>query len=140
MAPPTLIRVSLGVAGLVHAKNRLDRDKPLRRALSQLDLDQGDVWTWAASEATFTLEGLRDASLSEGITQESHWDAVAEFVAAYLQQPMRLAIVEDHDASPTDPWLANEPVLPPRLGLGNDLYMTSTGMRPIRIEHSLTRS
>ena len=122
MAPPTLIRVGLGAAGLVHAMNRLERDKPLRRALSQLDLDQGDVWTWAASGTTFTLEDLRDGGLPDGITQESHRDAVAGFVAAYLQQPRRLAIVEDHDASPNDPWLADEPVLPPRLGFGNHLY------------------
>jgi hypothetical protein len=143
MDRPRLSRISLGANGLAHIKGRLGideytRNKPLRNALAGLRFEDGEAWTWALPGVTFDLDDLRDAGLPEGITQEMHWDAMTEFALAYLANGVRLAIIEDHDSSPTDPWLAKEPVLPPRLGMGNHLYWYSTSADPTQIAETTT--
>src|SRR3979490_1406823 len=105
-----LSRVSLGSAGLTHVKDRLGgneyaSNKPLRHALLKLSIDQGEVWTWAAPTATFTLLDLHAGGLPDGITQEDHRDVMTDFSVDYLAGTGRLAIIEDHDSTPFDPWL-----------------------------------
>jgi hypothetical protein len=58
------------------------------------------------------------------------------FVVEYLAQNGRLAIIEDHDSTPDDPWLTNDPdrpALPPRLGFRDHLYWYASEPNPILI-------
>ena len=132
-----LSRVSLGSAGLTHVKDRLGgneyaSNKPLRHALLKLSIDQGEVWTWAAPTATFTLLDLHAGGLPDGITQEDHRDVMTDFSVDYLAGTGRLAIIEDHDSTPFDPWLTKEARLPaglPRLAVDDHLYWYTTEPR-----------
>jgi hypothetical protein len=134
MSAPHLTWTSLGTVGLEYIKTRLDRNKPLRQALAERLFEQGEVWTWAPVGTNFDLVDLRDGGLPAGVTQESHWDLMTGFVVEYLAQNGRLAIIEDHDSTPDDPWLTNDPdrpALPP----GSAFATTSTGTRVNRTQY-----
>jgi hypothetical protein len=84
-------------------------------------LDDGEVWTWASPGTSVTVGDL-EGGLPGGMSQADHRQQLIGFIADYLQASGRLALIEDHDASPSDPWLASEPVLPPRLACGKRVY------------------
>jgi hypothetical protein len=124
MPPLKLNRTSLGTAGLDHVKSRLWSNLPLGRALGERPLEQGEAWTWAAPGANLTLADLRDGDLTPS-ERDSHQSLLMDFVVEYLATNGTVVIIEDHEATPDDPWLATEPDLPPslpRLGFGEHLY------------------
>jgi hypothetical protein len=131
MPPQRLSRISLGAVGLEHIKNRLRVNKyaagkPMRRALAQIPLEQGEAWTWAPRGWAPTLEDLRDESLPFGITQTHHRDLLVHFVLRYLAANGHLAIIEDDVATPNDPFLTEVPILPQCIGFGDHVYWYAT--------------
>src|SRR4051794_24577621 len=122
-----LVRVHLGASGRSHIRERLGVDgrpwgKAMRDALSRLDVDSGSVWTWASSDFVPDHESLHYASLPPGATLAAQWELLSEFVVQYLMGPERLALIEHDLAKSSDPWLKNEPELPPYLVSGEDVY------------------
>lgn len=126
---PKLARVNLGAAGLDHVKDRIAWGMPLSRVLGDLLLEQGEAWTWAPPSADLHITDLADSDLPDGVTQESQWDLMKDFVVEYLAGRERLAIIEDRESSPNSQWLKTQAELPPnlpRLGFGDHLYWYAT--------------
>ncbi len=79
---------------------------PMRRALADLPFDRGTFWTWAPGGTSIATDDFL-SGLPAGITQEGQRALLSRFLREFLAESGRLVIVEDHDASPADPWLKN---------------------------------
>ena len=108
--PPSLAPRNLGDVGMAWVKGRLAGSNylPLRRALSSLSLESGRCWTWATPRSSVAERDFV-SGLPPGVTQESQREAITHFVVNYLSHEGRIAIIEDHDAGPSDEWLTTNP-------------------------------
>jgi hypothetical protein len=129
----SLARVPLGSVGREHVIGHLQpfessesEGYPLRRALAGLVRNGGVVWTWAPAGWRPTLEQVRDASLPERITQRHHRDLLFAFIRSYLKTTTHLMVIEDHDSSPRDRFLLEEPRLPQWVSHRNHVYWYAT--------------
>lgn len=122
-------RLLLGASALDYLKGRLGNGSvpmrpglPLRRALlEQLSIENGIVWTWAP-HARVNDSIDPDGRLPTGTSQEGELQMIALFLKQYLEVGGRLAIMEDHDASATDPWPENDMSKEFRITNGTFLY------------------
>lgn len=115
--------LDLGDTGLRWVKRRLAArpDLPLRNALGGIALEDGSCWTWAIPGSTVTWRDL-EAGLPAGVTQEAHREAVTHFIVQFLSVARHVAVIEDHDASTTDPWLTTNPPKSPWLPFDQHIY------------------
>ena len=141
-----LVRRDLGIlpAGLVHDRIGRDWDRtyPLRGALGGLRLEDGVWWTWAPLDAEIRVTALLGGSLPAGMVQSEAQEQAVQFIGGYLAQGGRLALLEDFEASPSDPWLAKDEPPTERLtsrdssllvfdGAGDGATDDAMGPRPI---------
>lgn len=99
---------------------------PMRQALAELDLRAGHVWTWAPVGTRLTRQDLTDG-IPEGMDQGTARAEALRFIERYLESGERLVLLEDYEASPSDPWLSKEAEIPrERLSSGKRLYWYAT--------------
>jgi hypothetical protein len=130
-------RLRVGSSALEFVKGRLGIGTqlrpglPLRRALSELLLDQGELWTWGPKEAHIQLGDL-ESGLPDGISQKGQRQMLAHFSEQYLENHGRILILEDHDASPADAFLNSKSARCPWIGLAEYLYWYATEPKQVQ--------